>query len=46
MFTFLGTPFLFCLMSRRVLAQEKATISGYVRDQRSGEGLIGAPVSV
>ncbi len=35
-----------CLLSVAALAQEKVTVSGYVKDKASGEGLIGASVSV
>ncbi|PRY15021.1 TonB-dependent receptor-like protein [Pontibacter ummariensis] len=37
---------LLCLLALPSLAQEKVTLSGYVKDGSSGEGLIGASVSV
>ncbi|MFN3784923.1 MAG: TonB-dependent receptor [Spirosomataceae bacterium] len=35
---------LFCAISPYIFAQEKITISGYIRDKADGEGLIGASV--
>ncbi|MCX2739060.1 TonB-dependent receptor [Pontibacter anaerobius] len=37
---------LLCLLSTAAVAQEKITLSGHVKDEASGEGLIGASVSV
>lgn len=37
---------LLCLLAWPAQAQDKVTVSGYVKDQTSGEGLIGASVSV
>ncbi|TPE46442.1 TonB-dependent receptor [Pontibacter mangrovi] len=35
-----------CLVATMAQAQDKVTLSGYIRDRASGEGLIGASVSV
>lgn len=45
-FTSMGLLLLCWLLAWPVLAQEKVTVSGHVKDQSSGEGLIGASVSV
>ncbi|WP_276497080.1 TonB-dependent receptor [Pontibacter litorisediminis] len=37
---------LLCLLATAAQAQDKVTVSGYVKDKASGEGLIGAAVSV
>jgi hypothetical protein len=37
---------IFCLLSLSALSQSKYTISGYVRDAKTGEELIGASVSI
>ncbi|WP_162054050.1 TonB-dependent receptor [Pontibacter pamirensis] len=42
----LSSLLLLCLFALPALAQEKVTLSGYVKDKSSGEGLIGASVSV
>ncbi|WP_224996223.1 TonB-dependent receptor [Cesiribacter sp. SM1] len=41
-----GLLLLLCLMIGPAVAQEKVTISGYVKDHASGEGLIGAAVTI
>jgi hypothetical protein len=45
-FTHYGLLWLLWLLAWPATAQEKVTISGHVKDQSSGEGLIGASVSV
>jgi len=37
---------LFCVISSPLLAEEKLTISGYIKDKANGEGMIGASVYV
>lgn len=48
MFKFLGILYLSCLLPFALLAQapEKYTISGYAKDDKNGEGLIGVSVYV
>jgi hypothetical protein len=40
----LKTTLLFLLFSLPIFAQEKATISGYIKDSKNGESLIGATI--
>ena len=35
-----------CLWANLIFAQEKLTLSGYLKDSKNGEGLIGASVFV